>query len=669
VNKNRTRIISALGVVFLATTGAFAGEAGQRYIVKFAPGMTAGGDAAVTAAGAQVARRLGPQNAVAAYIPEAALAGLNRNPHIEYIEIDQQRVPMAEVAPYGLAMVQADQLSDEYAATRMVCIIDSGYERSHEDLSGNAVTGTSDNGGAGKWWQDNCGHGTHVGGTLSAVSNSIGVKGVLPNTAINLHIVKVFGDNCAWTYSSELIDALNTCQNQGANVVSMSLGCTGTTCYSPTEKAAFDSADAAGVLSIAAAGNSNNTLYSYPASYDSVVSVAAVDSAMVPVSEFQRNDRVELAAPGWLVRSTRPMGTGLEESVTVGTDPYEARAMEGSPDSSGSGPLADCGLGDSTCDALDKVCLIERGDITFADKVANCEAGGGTGAVIYNNVDGLPWGTLGGAVTNIPSVGISRADGLLLLGRLGDTTTVMTTSGNYGYANGTSMATPHVAGVAALVWSHNPGWTNQEIRDALAATALDLDPPGKDNASGWGLVRAKAAFDCLDSGACEAPNAPPNARFTVDCQTLSCTFDASSSSDIDGTIVGYSWDFGDGEPPAEEMIVTHVYGSSGSYTVQLTVTDNEGAEGNKEQTLTIPTITLTASGHKKKGKHLVDLDWSGATSVDIHRTFNQEPTEVIYVGAPGNGSYHDETGRKGKGSYIYKVCDGSVCSNSRLVKF
>ena len=59
---------------------------------------------------------------------------------------------------------------------------------------------------------------------------------------------------------------------------------------------------------------------------------------------------------------------------------------------------------------------------------------------------------------------------------------------------GTSMATPHVAGVAALLWSANPAWTNVEIRDAMAATALDLGDPGRDIAYGYGLVQA---FDAL----------------------------------------------------------------------------------------------------------------------------------------------------------------------------
>lgn len=70
---------------------------------------------------------------------------------------------------------------------------------------------------------------------------------------------------------------------------------------------------------------------------------------------------------------------------------------------------------------------------------------------------------------------------------------------NNGYISysGTSMATPHVAGVAALVWMHFPDCTNQQIRNVLAATAKDLDASGCEGNTGFGLVQAKAAYEFL----------------------------------------------------------------------------------------------------------------------------------------------------------------------------
>ena len=60
----------------------------------------------------------------------------------------------------------------------------------------------------------------------------------------------------------------------------------------------------------------------------------------------------------------------------------------------------------------------------------------------------------------------------------------------YAWANGTSMASPHVAGTAALLWAKNPSLTNAQVRSILQQTAQDLGPAGKDNVYGYGLVMA-----------------------------------------------------------------------------------------------------------------------------------------------------------------------------------
>ena len=74
----------------------------------------------------------------------------------------------------------------------------------------------------------------------------------------------------------------------------------------------------------------------------------------------------------------------------------------------------------------------------------------------------------------------------------------------YGSLSGTSMATPHVAGAAALVWSYFPECSNHQIRNILALTAKDVGSSGCDDKTGFGLVQAKAAYDILDKHGCEA---------------------------------------------------------------------------------------------------------------------------------------------------------------------
>jgi len=254
------------------------------------------------------------------------------------------------------------------------------------------------------------------------------------------------------------------------------------------------------VLSVAAAGNDGNSRNSYPASYSSVISVAAIDEQRNWATFSQYNSQVELAAPGVAVLSTVPMNSGTVSSVTVGTDVTAAEAMDGSPKETRAGALVDCGIGASSCtDASGKVCLIERGTISFSEKVLNCEAGGGAAAIIYNNVSGPLLGTLGDVATSIPSVGISDTAGAALLSKLGTSATVSVAPSHYASWDGTSMATPHVSGVAALVWSNNPACTNAQLRNVLGSTAADLGAAGRDVYFGYGLVQADEARKAVTS--------------------------------------------------------------------------------------------------------------------------------------------------------------------------
>jgi subtilisin family serine protease len=203
------------------------------------------------------------------------------------------------------------------------------------------------------------------------------------------------------------------------------------------------------------------------------------------------------------VLSTVPMGTGSDSSLTVGDTTYAPGGMDGSPKTTASAALADFGLGDTVDNTVSgKVCLIQRGTITFAEKVLNCQNSGGVGAVIYNNVPGGFGGTLGGTETTIPSVSASDTEGASMLGQLGETATITVKAANYAFFNGTSMATPHVSAVAALVWSYFPTCTGEQIRQSLNLSAMDLGDAGRDVKFGYGLVQAKAAFTRIKEVGC-----------------------------------------------------------------------------------------------------------------------------------------------------------------------
>lgn len=421
-----------------------------------------------------------------------------------------------EVLPYGIQMVQADLVSSTNEGEKKICIIDSGYYQLHEDLRNdttgdNSFTQNATDSGSGTWDKDSCGHGTHVAGTvLATAGNSTGVIGVIPG--VRLHVVKVFGDDdlaggsCSWTYSSTLVNALNKCESAGSNITSMSLG---GSFRSRTEDLAFNNAYKRGMLHVAAAGNAGNTATSYPAGYSSVISVAAVDSTETRASFSQQNKDVELAAPGVEVLSTVPW---LDVNTLTFPDATSVSGghieFSGQTDGVGvTGALVNGGLCDSAGFWPGSVVLCQRGSVSFNTKVQNVQNGGGVAAVIYNNVTsdstcGDFLGTLGsGNSSTIPAIGVSCADGTSALGHVGHNGSVVSrltipASGYEGWG-GTSMATPHVSGVAALLWSCYPLKTNQQIRNTMNATAKDKGPAGRDNAYGYGIVQAKAAVDAL----------------------------------------------------------------------------------------------------------------------------------------------------------------------------
>ncbi len=85
----------------------------------------------------------------------------------------------------------------------------------------------------------------------------------------------------------------------------------------------------------------------------------------------------------------------------------------------------------------------------------------------------------------------------------------------------------------------------------------------------------------VDVNVANPPNVPPTASISPDCALLGCSFDASGSSDSDGVIVSYSWDFGDGATGSGST-TSHDYAIAGTYHVTLTVTDDDGAPATAE---------------------------------------------------------------------------------------
>jgi hypothetical protein len=180
--------------------------------------------------------------------------------------------------------------------------------------------------------------------------------------------------------------------------------------------------------------------------------------------------------------------------------------------------------------------------------------------------------------------------------------------------------------------------------------------------------------DCSGTGTCQltmsgarstsatfASNAPPSASFTLSCTSLVCTFDGGGSSDPDGSITSYGWDFGDGTS-AGGAVASHAYAAVGGFTVTLTVTDNGGATAVASKPVAL--ISLSARGYKQDGLRKVDLSWNGPSGASFDVSRNGVTIATVQATA-----YTDTI--TNRGSYTYRVCApaASSCSNDPSVSF
>lgn len=222
-----------------------------------------------------------------------------------------------------------DQVSNSEPV--VVAVIDTGLQTNHPDLAGNTVTGYDYVTGS-QAVVDIAGHGTEVSGCIAAVTNNgSGTAGVSGTANIKIAPYRTGGKydgdtslNVAYICAA-LMDAAN---RSDVRVINMSFG--GYDGYTGLEDAVKYAVDAGKIL-VGASGNEGDVStyagkYSYPASYDGVISVAATTSADGHASFSQYNDRVDLCAPGQSVMTTDHNGLYKAVSGTSFASPIVAGA-------------------------------------------------------------------------------------------------------------------------------------------------------------------------------------------------------------------------------------------------------------------------------------------------------------------------------------------------------
>jgi serine protease len=477
-----------------------------------------------------------------------------------------------QTTPYGIPLVDAPNV---WSVTQgfgiNVAVIDTGIDYTHPDLASQYAGGfnyvaqpnTTDP-------KDDNGHGTHVAGTIAAANNFIGVVGVAPQARIwSIKVLDSSGSGSTVAISSGINWVVAKKAEIGGNwIINMSLGiCSDpndpncTTTPPQSMSTACQKASDAGVLIFAAAGNLDSAFagvvapqpIGYPAAFPSVVAVGAVDSNEAVASFSDQGPELAVVAPGVDVLSTFPVGQGTNSYALKSSTPYSADGLTGSKRDSVSGHFVYCGIGASASDfpasVRGNVALIERGQATFNLKTKNAVAAGASAVIIYNcsvtaspatcgNADFSGGWTLIGKVdaagnpcdpntnpnctTDSPAdlanpwpvtIRLNNADGLAFRADSNATITAANLADDYQVENGTSMASPHAAGVAALVWSAAPNATANDVRQAIVSTAHHLGAAGQNPVFGFGLVDAVAATKVIAPQFFAPPQPPSGRRF------------------------------------------------------------------------------------------------------------------------------------------------------------
>ncbi len=378
-------------------------------------------------------------------------------------------------------------------------------------------------------------HGTHVSGTIAGQGeNTVDspAQGVAPD--VDLYSYRVLGPYGSG-YSSGIIGGIDKAVNDGMDVINLSLGAA---VNDPllAESVAINNATLAGVTCVVSAGNSGpgeKTLGS-PGTAAFAITVGASDFPMsIPTASAVVGSET--------FENMKLLGKGFNDNLeTLVNQSY---------------PVVYAGLGgendfkDANGQPIDlsgKVALIQRGTYTFVDKVANAKKAGAAAVIVYNNIDGEIDQYLAKETNFIPAFRLTKAEGERLKAAAASSITftsvgAVTTQGNhlagfssrgpvtknydikpdivapgvsvystypeymnspeegidyssaYARLSGTSMASPHVAGIAALILQKHPEFTPFDVKAALMNRADKLSDDYSVYEVGAGLVDVKEA--------------------------------------------------------------------------------------------------------------------------------------------------------------------------------
>lgn len=415
-----------------------------------------------------------------------------------------------------------------------------------------------------------------------------------------------------------------------------------------------------------------------PASNATVTFGEPLASANAPVMLRNESDKayeyflVENRVPtGWDLGMKGTLETAEGSTVSSGSTTYASEPMTYSPLGSVTATAVDCGLGeigDFPGSVNGNIALISRGNISFVDKVINAKNAGAIAAIIYNNTGGVLSGTLGSPGDYIPAVGIAQADGPDLAGQIAtvimdgeiwngglliqhvDETVGSRSANNINDSRNNHQgitvveADPTVGSLLAT-----SGGTSGRTRHLYYAGnnqefSATSNPPSDywdGSASGLGLYDISASGSTMTASMSPVSTGTqdPVASFTFSVNDLVVDF-TSTSVDPDGSISSYNWSFGDGASAINQN-PSHTYGSPGTYTVTLTVTDNDGLTDSTSQQITVTetvnTVTETFSGRLRGGQNATQTITVSGGAIDLSLTWqNNHNLNITLIGPSGS---------------------------------
>ncbi|QAY66078.1 S8 family serine peptidase [Paenibacillus protaetiae] len=354
-------------------------------------------------------------------------------------------------------------------------------------------------------------HGTHVSGTIvgrgdpTVENNPTGwVKGVAYGA--DLYVYRVLGPGGTGS-TEDVLEGIDKAVGQGMDIINLSLGDSFNN-EGSAESVAINNAALAGVVPVIANGNDGPG--DYTAGSPATAQLAISVGASYPPLNVPAITSADISSPmyGSIMAYSPDLGSLADTSVEI----------------------VNAGLGTAddfkNIDVTGKVALISRGDISFVEKSLNAQNAGAIAAIIYNNAKGNFGGTLGAPGDYIPTLSISQENGQLLVNAIGDQPSytihlgiemvedliadfssrgpalpslavkpdiaapgvgIRSSVPAYGkqypdadytdaYADmeGTSMASPHIAGAAALLLEKYPDLTPEQIKGLLMNNAVEL---------------------------------------------------------------------------------------------------------------------------------------------------------------------------------------------------